>query len=339
MINLILNKLYNSKNISKDESNYLFTAIINKKLNSSQLVAILIAMKIKGVNYEEIAGAVTAIISHKIKYFPKPKYIISDIVGTGGDNMNTLNISTGSSFIAASCGLKIVKHINHCISSKSGSADILSAMGIQLNQSSIVSRKLLDDFNLCFLLAPKYNNFFLDFMIIRKQLKTRTILNILGPLLNPAKPQIILIGVYKKSLLLPVINTLKLLQYKKAAVVHCSGMDEISLHDNTHVFELNNNIISNYILTPKHFGLNYILKNDLVGGLPKENAKCLIKLLKGKSKNISYKNTIAANVAFLLKLHGKKNLIQNTQMVLNIINNGLGYKYITNLINKGFIKK
>ncbi|WP_343034357.1 anthranilate phosphoribosyltransferase [Enterobacteriaceae endosymbiont of Plateumaris pusilla] len=339
MINFILNKLYNSKNISKDESNYLFSAIINKKLYLSQLVAILISMKIKGENSEEIAGAVTAILSNQIKYFPKPKYIISDIVGTGGDNMNTLNISTGSAFIAAACGLKIVKHINYCISSKSGSADVLSAMGIQLNQSRKISRKLLDNFNLCFLLAPKYNNFFSYCMNIRKQLKTRTILNILGPLVNPAKPQVILIGVYKKNLLIPIINTLKLLKYKNAAVVHCNGMDEISLHSNTYVFELNNNIISNYILTPKDFGLDYISSKDLIGGIPEQNAKCLIKLLKGNCTNISYKNTIAVNVAFLLKLHGKNNLIQNTEMVLNTINNGSGYNYIINLINKGYIKK
>ncbi|QJC29302.1 anthranilate phosphoribosyltransferase [Enterobacteriaceae endosymbiont of Plateumaris rustica] len=338
-MNLILNKLYNAKNISKNESNYLFSAIINKKLYYSQLVAILIAMKVKGENSEEIAGAITAIISNQVKYFPKPKYIMSDIVGTGGDNMNTLNISTGSAFIAAACGLKIVKHVNYCISSKSGSADVLSAIGIQLNQSSTISRKLLDNFNLCFLLATKYNNFFLKFMTIRKELKTRTILNILGPLLNPAKPQIILIGVYKKNLLLPIIHTLKILKYEKAAVVHCNGMDEISLHDNTNVFELNKNKISNYILTPKDFGLDYVLKNDLIGDVPEKNAKDLINLLKGNSTNISYKNTIAANVAFLLKLHGKKNLVQNTKMVLNIIDNGFGYKYITNLINKGYIKK
>ncbi|QJC31551.1 anthranilate phosphoribosyltransferase [Enterobacteriaceae endosymbiont of Donacia tomentosa] len=338
MINIILNKLYDSCCISKSESNYLFSAIFNKKLNNSQIIAALIALKVKGESMEEIIGLINAIKASQIRNFPKSYYITTDIVGTGGDKLNTLNISTSSAFIAAACGIKIVKHTNYYISGLSGSANILELLGFNLNQPAVTSKQILDKFNLCFLFAPNYYKCFKQLMPIRKELKTRTILNIIGPLINPAKPKIILIGVFKKNLLSIIINILKLLKYKRAAVVYCKGMDEISLHDITHVFELKNNQIFNYKLKPKHFGLKYINVKDLEGQSINNNTKSLVQLLKGQCQNISYIHTVAANVAFLLKLHGQNNLIENTKIVIDIINSGISYNYIINLIRKGYIK-
>ncbi|QJC30297.1 anthranilate phosphoribosyltransferase [Enterobacteriaceae endosymbiont of Neohaemonia nigricornis] len=337
----ILNKLYNFRHLSKKEISHIFSMIINKKVNHSQLVAILISLKMKGIHTEEIIGAVNTIRNYtnsKIYNITSSKNIISDIVGTGGDNLHTLNISTSSAFIAASCGIKIAKHINSCVSSTAGSADIISLLGYPLNHSFIDAQKLLNNYNLCFLFAQKYYSFFSDIMAVRKQLKTYTIFNIVGPLINPFQPKIILIGVSDPRLLKPMIYTLKYLQYYRAAVVYCRGMDEISLHNDTIVFELYNQKIHNYILTPKSFGLNYISIKDLIGISIKDNTKKLIQLLKGQCQNISYINTVAANVAFLLKLNGYDNLIANTRLAIDQIYSGSSYNYIAELINQGYIK-
>ncbi|QJC30721.1 anthranilate phosphoribosyltransferase [Enterobacteriaceae endosymbiont of Macroplea appendiculata] len=339
-IHKLLEKIYNLHYLSQQETYYLFSLIKQKKILQSQLVALLIAFKIKGVNTYEILGAVNAInnTSQVNDTFPISEYTISDITGTGGDNANTLNISTSSAFIAASCGIKVAKHINKNVSSLSGSADIISFLGYPIQQSCQKSFLLLKKYNLCFLFAQKYYSFFNDYMLIRKELNTRTIFNIIGPLINPYHPKIILIGVYHVNMLEPMIHVLKILKYTRAAVVHCKGMDEISLHNNTIVMELYNQNITNYILTPKDFGFNnYIDIKDLSGYSIKYNTKILIQLLQGTCKNTSYINTVAVNVAFLLKLNGYNNLIQNTQLALDAIYSGLGFKYIKNLIQQGYM--
>ncbi|QJC31135.1 anthranilate phosphoribosyltransferase [Enterobacteriaceae endosymbiont of Macroplea mutica] len=340
-IHKLLEKIYNLHYLSQQETYYLFSLIQQKKILQSQLIALLIALKIKGVNIYEILGAVNAIHdTSQVNYsLPKNSYTISDITGTGGDNANTLNISTSSAFIAAACGIKVAKHINKNVSSLSGSADIVSFLGYPIQQSCQTSFLLLEKYNLCFLFAQKYYSFLNDYMLIRKELNTHTIFNIIGPLINPYYPKIILIGVYHVNMLEPMIHVLKILKYTRAAVVHCKGMDEISLHNNTIVMELHNQNITNYILTPKDFGLhNYINIQDLTGYSIKYNTKILVQLLKGTCKNTSYINTVAVNVAFLLKLNGYHNLIQNTQLALDVIYSGLGFKYIINLIQQGYMR-
>ncbi|HAO0783035.1 TPA: anthranilate phosphoribosyltransferase, partial [Escherichia coli] len=165
-------------------------------------------------------------------------YLFADIVGTGGDGSNSINISTASAFVAAACGLKVAKHGNRSVSSKSGSSDLLAAFGINLDMNADKSRQALDELGVCFLFAPKYHTGFRHAMPVRQQLKTRTLFNVLGPLINPAHPPLALIGVYSPELVLPIAETLRVLGYQRAAVVHSGGMDEVSLHAPTIVAEL-----------------------------------------------------------------------------------------------------
>lgn len=330
----ILERLYQGKKISYKQSKYIFQLMLQNKLSKEQIAAILISMKIRGETYEEIAGALLSTLD-KVKYFPIPKYPFADIVGTGGDCKNTINISTASAFVAAGCGAKIAKHNNKSISSISGSSDILEKFGINLYMSAEKSRKALDELGVCFLFAPKYHDCFNKNIIeVRKILKISTIFNILGPLMNPTHPPLILIGVYDPKISLLIAKTLKLLKYKKALIVHSGGMDEVTLHDTIQIVELNNEEIINYYLTASDFGLEpQPLKHLFINSI-QENYNITSSILKGTA-NFAQESVIAANVALLLKLFGHENLKKNTCLALNEIQSGKSYTRMMSLIARG----
>ncbi|PPI88164.1 anthranilate phosphoribosyltransferase [Candidatus Pantoea edessiphila] len=332
-MNAILDKLYHARILTELETYKLFEAIIHGQLNQSQLASALIAMKIRGETQEEIFGALNALLDN-IKPFPRPEYIFADIVGTGGDLSRSINISTASAIVAASCGLKIVKHGSKGTSSNFGSSEMLTSLGINLNISSNKARKMLDDLNICFLFAPKYHTGFCHAIQVRQQLKTSTMFNILGPLVNPARPPLSVIGVYSPKLLLPIANILKLMDYQRAIVVHGGGMDEVVLHDVNHIAELHNGKITLYSLKAEDFGFDFHSKKLLTVNTPEDNRNIFIELLKGNGQK-SHEETVAVNVAMLLKIFGNENLNDNAQYALNIIRSGKVYKLLLDLSSRG----
>ncbi|WP_025476267.1 anthranilate phosphoribosyltransferase, partial [Yersinia pestis] len=196
------------------------------------------------------------------------------------------------------------------------------------------SRLALDDLGVCFLFAPQYHTGFRHAMPVRQQLKTRTLFNVLGPLINPARPPLALIGVYSPELVLPIAQTLKVLGYQRAAVVHGGGMDEVAIHAPTQVAELNNGSIESYQLTPEDFGLNRYPLAALQGGMPEENRDILARLLQGKGET-AHAAAVAANVALLLKLYGQENLRHNAQQALEMIHSGQAFDRVTALAARG----
>ncbi|ELI8480344.1 anthranilate phosphoribosyltransferase, partial [Yersinia enterocolitica] len=176
---LLLEKLFRAESMTQAESQLLFAAIVRGELEASQLAAALISMKVRGETPAEIAGAAQALLADA-QPFPRPDYLFADIVGTGGDGTNSINISTASAFVAASCGVKVAKHGNRSVSSRSGSSDLLAAFGIRLDMSAEQSRLALDELGVCFLFAPQYHTGFRHAMPVRQQLKTRTLFNVLG---------------------------------------------------------------------------------------------------------------------------------------------------------------
>lgn len=332
-MNSILEKVYQGQFLSQTESHQLFSSIITGQLEPTQLAAALIAMKVRGERPEEIAGAATALLEDA-RPFPRPAYAFADIVGTGGDGSNSINISTASAFVAASCGLKVAKHGNRSVSSKSGSSDLLAAFGISLDLPAEQARQALDDLNVCFLFAPQYHSGFRHAMPVRQQLKTRTLFNVLGPLINPARPPLAVIGVYSPELVQPIAQTLKMLGYQRAAVVHGGGMDEVALHAATHIAELRDGEITSYQLTPQDFGLNAYPKEALAGGTPEENRDILTRLLQGKGDR-AHEEAVAANVALLLKIFGHEDLRSNAQQALETIHSGQAYQRVVALAARG----
>ncbi|AKJ43817.1 anthranilate phosphoribosyltransferase [Pragia fontium] len=329
----ILNKLFRAESLTQQESQALFRGIARGELESSQLAAALISMKIRGETPDEIAGAATAFLADA-QPFPRPEYDFADIVGTGGDGTNSINISTASAFVAAACGIKIAKHGNRSVSSRSGSSDLLAALGIKLDLPAEASRQALDDLGVCFLFAPQYHTGFRHAIPVRQQLKTRTLFNVLGPLINPARPQKALIGVYSPELVRPIAETLKVLGYQQAAVVHGGGMDEVAIHAPTQVAELRNGEIECYELTHRDFGLNQFTLSDLEGGTPEENRDILSRLLQGKGE-LAHASAVAANVAVLMRLFGQDDLRINTQRAMDIINSGAAFERVQALAARG----
>lgn len=329
----ILEKLFQHQSLTQAESHQLFNAVVTGQLEPVQLAAALIAMKVRGERPEEVAGAACALLENA-RPFPRPDYDFADIVGTGGDGSNSINISTASAFVAASCGLKIAKHGNRSVSSKSGSSDLLSAFGIRLDAPAELARQMLDEFNVCFLFAPQYHTGFRHAMPVRQQLKTRTLFNVLGPLINPARPSHALIGVYSPALVLPIAETLRMLGYQRAAVVHGGGMDEVALHSKTQVAELHDGDISCYSVSPSDFGLRYYPQDALTGGTPKENKDILTKLLQGKGE-VAHEQAVAINVAMLLKIFGHPDLHENARQALAAIHSGQPYERVIALAARG----
>lgn len=327
--NQLLEQLYNGHSLSTSESTVLFNAVIQGELSNEQIAAMLIALKVRGANTEEITGAVAASLQNA-KAFPHPNYSFADIVGTGGDGQNTINISTASAIVAASMGAKVAKHGNRSVSSKSGASDVLTALGVNVNVTPEQARQALDEIGVCFLFAQQYHSGFRHVAPVRAALKTRTIFNILGPLINPARPTYHLLGVYASELVKTYAETSVALGHQHSFVVHGSGLDEVALHGETQVAEIKNGKIEYFTLTPEDFGLKTQSLESLRGGEPQENAQMLTALLQGKGKS-EHANAVAANTALLLKLFGHDDLKQNVQNVLAHLASGKAFETLQKL--------
>lgn len=329
----IADKLYAQQTLSQAESHTLFDAIINGQVEPIVLSALLTALKIKGETPAEIAGAAKALVENA-NPFPRPTYDFADIVGTGGDGANTINISTTAAFVAAACGVKVAKHGNRGVSSKSGSSDLLDKFGINLAMPAQTARQALDDLGVCFLFAPEYHGGVRHAMPVRQTLKTRTIFNVLGPLINPAKPNIQLMGVYDNALVRPIAETLATMGLKRAAVVHGSGLDEVAIHGETHVAEIIDGVITEYTLTPADFGLDSYPLAAIRGGDPQENQAIIKNILTGNGTP-AQEGAIAVNVALLLRLFGQQDLKHNAQQAITAMRSGKAYQLVEQLAARG----
>lgn len=329
----IINKLYQQQALTQDESQALFDYIIRGECEQPLMAAALTALKIKGETPDEIVGAVRALVANASP-FPRPDYDFADIVGTGGDGANTINISTTSAFVAAACGVKVAKHGNRGVSSKSGSSDLLSAFGINMEMSAENTRQALDDLGVAFLFAPQYHGGFRHAAPVRQSMKTRTIFNILGPLINPARPNIQLMGVYSPELVRPIAETMVQMGLKRAAVVHGSGLDEVAIHGETLVAEIKDGEIVEYTLTAQDFGLDSYPLQAIEGGDPQENRLIIENILTGKGTSAQVA-AVAVNVALLLRLFGFEDLKANAQQAIDVMNSGKAFDLVQQLAERG----
>lgn len=326
----ILEKVYLGQSLSLNESKAFFSDIIAGNVDPIVLSSFLTALKIKGETPDEFAGAALALKDAALP-FPTPDYPFLDSCGTGGDGSNTINISTASAFVAAACGVKVAKHGNRSVSSKSGSADLLEALGIKLDMSPEQSRECLDNYNLCFLFAVQYHQGVRFAVPVRKALGTRTIFNMLGPIINPAAPKTQLMGIYDAQLIEPVAQTLKLIGVEHALVVNGSGLDEFAIHGPTDVAELKNGEVTTYQVTPDDLGIKPYPLDSLAGGDATENATLITALLKGQG-NIAHQTAVAVNVAATLYLSGKvDSLKQGVVMAQETIASGAPYRVVEQL--------
>lgn len=316
-----LEKLYAMQSLSFIEAEAIFNRVMRGDMSEIELSALLVALKIKNETADEIAGAAAAMVSNA-KAFPRPDYNFSDIVGTGGDGHNTINVSSAAAVVAASCGVKVAKHGNRSVSSKSGSSDLFAAFGLALDMSPDTARNCLDEANLCFLAAPSYHSGVRFAMPVRLALKTRTLFNILGPLANPSRPTHSLLGVYTPDLLDTYAQTLVTLGHKRAYVVHGSGLDELALHGDSQIVEVNHGVITQSHVSPTDFGLSNYPLDAIEGGEPERNRGLIADVFNGNGTP-AHTAAIAMNAAALIKLNDlAANYTEACDMVMASIDAG-----------------
>ena len=322
--------LTNNKDLSKNDAINAFNIIMNGKASDLQISAFLSALKTKGESVDEITGG-AIVLRNNMKTIETPIKTM-DIVGTGGDSKGTFNISTTSAIIVAACGIPVAKHGNKAVSSKSGAADVLSELGVNINLSMEKITQCIKTTNIAFLNAPNHHPTMKYVAPIRNELKIRTIFNILGPLANPAKVTNQLTGVFSKEWVEPITEVLKELNFKNAWVVHgMDGMDEITTTDSTYVNELRDGKIKKFYIKPEDFGIPRSKPSDLVGGDAAFNAKELLALLKGKLS--PYRDVVILNSAASLNILGAVNDInQGIDIIKNIIDSGEAMKCLELLI-------
>jgi anthranilate phosphoribosyltransferase len=296
-------QLLDGRDLDRSEARALFASIVEGRLPDPLMAAVFVALRIRGETSEELIGAASALRS-AARPFPSPKYLFADSCGTGGDFSGSINVSTAAGFVASACGLPVVKHGNRSFTSKCGSADVLEALGARLDLTPLESRELLDRTGFCFLLAPMYHPGIAHAGAVRRALKVRTIMNLLGPCLNPAGPKVQLLGVADSARLRPIAETLRALGVERALVVHGSGLDEIALHAFTQAVQLQDGELEEVELTPEQAGLGRMPAEQIVGGSPEENARRLSALLSGRGAAAD-EAVVALNAGALLAIAGK----------------------------------
>ncbi|MBT0588058.1 anthranilate phosphoribosyltransferase [Alteromonas oceanisediminis] len=320
-ITAALEQIYQGQTLDQNTSFLLFSAVMQGELDDAQLAALLVGLKIKGERPSEIAGAAHAMRQNAAE-FSRPDYAFADIVGTGGDGHNTINISSAAAIVAASCGVKVAKHGNRSVSSQSGSADLFNAFGYALMSSPAAARNSLDQTNFCFLFAPVYHAGVKYAMPVRTSLKTRTLFNILGPLANPAAPTHSVFGVYSPSLLQTYADAAASLNSEKALIVHGSGLDEIAIHDVTHGIEISEEGQRAVELSPELFGLPRYALSEIAGGDPEQNRQLIADVLAGQGK-AAHTAAIAINAAALIQLTGVATTYKDAaELAMNAIQQG-----------------
>ena len=284
MIKEAIVKIVNKEDLTYDEAYTVMNEIMSGKTTPTQNAAFLAALSTKSARAEttdEIAGCAAAMRAHSVRV--KTDMELFEIVGTGGDNAHSFNISTTSALVAAAGGMKVAKHGNRAASSKCGPADCLEALGVNILQSPAKCMELLNTAGICFFFAQKYHTSMKYVGAIRKELGFRTVFNILGPLTNPAVPTTQLLGVYDGYLVEPLAQVLINLGIKRGMVVYGQDkLDEISLSAPTTICEIKDGWFKSSVITPEDFGLQRCRKEDLRGGTPEENAEITRSILRGE---------------------------------------------------------
>lgn len=324
MIKEAIVKIVDKQDLTYDEAYSVMNEIMSGETSPTQNAAFLAALSTKSTKAEtinEIAGCAAAMRDHALKV-PHDMDVL-EIVGTGGDNAHSFNISTTSALVIAASGVKVAKHGNRAASSLCGTADCLEALGVNLDLSPEKCVELLKKIGICFFFAQKYHSSMKYVGPIRKELGIRTVFNILGPLTNPASPNMQLLGVYDASLVEPLARVLTSLGVKSGMVVYGTDkLDEISASAPTLVCEFRDGNYKTYTITPEQFGFTSCKKEDLVGGTPAENAAITLGILKGEDIGPK-RNAVLLNAGAALYIAGKADSFENgIKLAGELIDNG-----------------
>lgn len=281
MIQQAIKQVLNKEDLSLEMTKAVMDEIMSGNATNAQIASFITAIRMKGETIDEITACAMSMREIGLKL--QHDVDVLDIVGTGGDEAYTFNISTISALVISAAGIPVAKHGNRSVSSKCGSADVLEALGVKIDIPVKKSERILREIGLCFLFAPLYHSSMRYAAPVRKELGVRTIFNILGPLCSPANANLQLLGVYDENLVEPMARVLANLGVKRAMVVHGhDGLDEVSLSARTTVCEVNNGQVNSFFLDPHQFGFDYCKPEELIGGDPSYNAEIARSILRGE---------------------------------------------------------
>jgi len=328
-----LHSLIKGEDLSSSEMGALMSLIMTGKLSSAQIASCLVAMQIKGAIPNEIAAAALVMREHSNKVSVKDSQYLIDTCGTGGDSLQTFNVSTISAIVAAAAGAKVAKHGGRSVSSKCGSADVLEALGVDVNLDYKRLGQLVDTIDIGFMFAPNYHPAMKYVASVRKELEVRTMFNLLGPLTNPASTSKQVVGVYSKELTTTFAEVLQKLGSKHVLVVHGEdGMDEISITGKTFVAELKDNVVKEYTIEPSMFNLKVASLEDIIVENPAHSKQMILDILSGKlsvARDITLLNAGAAIYISGLATSIKSGILMATE----VIDQGKAMEKLNQLIN------
>ena len=330
MIKEALKKLAEGINLSEKEAQGVMLQIMQGSTSESQIAAYLMGLRMKGETVEEITGSVKAMREMALHIHVGDPFVV-DTCGTGGDGANTFNISTAAAFVVAGGGMTVAKHGNRSVSSKSGSADVLSALGINIDLSPARVEACVNEVGIGFLFAPLYHGAMKHCAKPRGDMGIRTMMNILGPLSNPAGATIQVLGVYDQALTEKLAQVLIRLGTQHCFVLHGKdGLDEITLTDFTYVSEGKAGRVSSYHISPQDFGLEKISPKELTGGTPQQNADIIEDLLKGRRN--AKREIVLANAAPAFVATGKaKTLKEGYEQAEKVLDSGAAHEKLEKL--------
>lgn len=325
-----LAKVAGGKALTRSEAETAFSILMSGEATPTQIGGLLMALRVRGESVDEIAGAVSAMRANMTRV-EAPEGTV-DIVGTGGDNSGTVNISTASAFVIAGCGVPVAKHGNRALSSRSGAADVLAALGVDIDLKPDQLSEVIREAGLAFLFAPNHHAAMRHVGPSRKELGTRTMFNILGPMTNPAGVTRLLIGVFGSEWIEPMAETLRELGTEAAWVVHGDGLDEMTTTGETKVAELKNGEIRTFTVNPEDVGLKIAHLSDIRGGEAADNALRLSALLSGEAG--AYRDIVCLNSGGALVVAGKaKDLSEGVAMAQNAIDGGRAQAALDRLVS------
>lgn len=328
----LLARLADGATLIGEDAEAFFSACLRGEPTPAQIAAAVTAMRLRGETVGEITACARALRREAMVL--DHVHDVIDVCGTGGDGAHTLNISTAVAFVAAGCGLKVAKHGARAVSSKSGSSDVLAALGVNLEASADQSRKALETAGVCFLFAPAHHRALRHVMPVREQLGFRTIFNILGPLSNPANARRQVLGVFSARWVEPLARVLGALGTTRAWVVHGDGLDEITTTGPTQVAEWREGGVRLFNITPEAVGLPRAALADLRGGDPPENAKALKALLEGATG--AYRDVVMLNAAAALLVSDRvETLKEGVVLAAHSIDSGAAARALDALVEAG----
>ncbi len=331
----LLLRLIQGQNLSRAEAANLLNELLDGTATDAQISAALVALAVKGETVEELAGMAEAMRLHSVKINSKHTDFI-DTAGTGSSRVKTFNVSTAAAFVIAGAGLPVAKHGSRAATSRSGSADVLSALGVNVSASREISEKCLNEIGICFMFAPLYHASTARVAAVRRELGVHTTFNLLGPMTNPANAPFQIMGVWNEALVAPIANTLAALGTKRAWVVHgLDGLDEITVSDKTVVAEVAESYLKFFEISPEELGFERAKTSELEnlrGGNPEQNAEIIKEVLSGKRQGAA-RSLVLLNAAAAIFVGGKaENLAKAVELANESLDSGMAFEKLQNLI-------